>query len=76
MQKEAITYDHLHFQSHDQCKIHEVYTSRNNPTEGTSVKYSRHIGNILKVQKNATKHWDKHKQNEYKTEIKNKVLKL
>ena len=29
MQNEAITYDHLHVQSHDQCKIQEVYASRN-----------------------------------------------
>ena len=29
---EAITYDYLHVQSHDQCKIHEVYASRKNPT--------------------------------------------
>ena len=44
--KEAITKDYLRVQSHDQCTIHEVYASRNNPTKGTSVKYSRHIRNI------------------------------
>ena len=51
MYNEAITYDYLHVQSHNQCKIHEVYASRNNPTEGTSVKYLRHFSNILEVQR-------------------------
>ena len=51
MYNEAITYDYLHVQSHNQCKIHEVYASRNNPTMGTSVKYLRHSSNILEVQK-------------------------
>ena len=51
MYNEAITYDYLHVQSHNQCKIHEVYASRNNPTKGTSVKYLRHFSNILEVQR-------------------------
>ena len=51
MYNEAITYDYLHVQTHNQCKIHEIYVSRNNPTEGTSVKYSRHFSNILEVQR-------------------------
>ena len=46
MYNEAITYDYLQVQSRNQCKIHEVYVSRNNPTKGTSVKYLRHISNI------------------------------
>ena len=38
MYNEAITYDYLHVQSHNQCKIHEVYASRNNPIKGISVE--------------------------------------
>ena len=40
----------------NQYKIHEVFASRiQSPTKATRVRYSRHIGNILKVQKDATK---------------------
>ena len=38
--------------------------------------YSRHIGNILKVQKNATKHWDRHKYTEYKLKLKIEFTKV
>ena len=55
MYAKAITYDHLHVQSHNQCNIHEVYAFRNNPTKGTSVKYSRNFSHIYKYKKKCYK---------------------
>ena len=55
--KEAITYDYLHVQSHDQCKIQEVYASRNKILLGYKCEVLKTYWQYLKsTKKNATKH--------------------
>ena len=56
MQKEAITYDHLYVQSHDKCKIQEVYASRNKILLRHKCEVLKTYWKYLKSTKNATKH--------------------
>ena len=51
MQEEAITYDHLHVQSHDQCKIQEVYAFRNKILLGHQCEVLKTYWQYLKLQK-------------------------
>ena len=62
--------------THDQCKIHEVYASGNKILLGHKCDVLKTYYNILKVQKNATKHWDRHKYTEYKLKLKIEFTKV
>ena len=51
MQKEAIIYDQLHVQTHDQCKIQEVYASRNKILLGNKCEVLKTYWQYLKSTK-------------------------
>ena len=75
MQKEAITYDYLHVQSHDQCKIQEVYASRNKILFGYKCEVLKTYWQYLKStqKKKMLQSIEKVTNIEYKQKLKNRV---